>query len=551
MDLCPHYTARILRNVKIGPSPAWMVRRLEAVGLRPINNVVDVTNYVMFELGQPLHAFDFDKIDGTADHRPRSASRARRSSASTATSASSRRTCWSSPTSAKPVALAGVMGGRTAKSPMRTDEHPAGIGPLRSPDASARTAPGLAMKSDSSYRFERGIDPTLPRQAEPAGGQLILDTAGGELLSGVATAGERGSHAKADHAAPRSPEEASRNRHPRRRRPGCPAPAATFAAGCGRDDRRHRPELAAGSEYRGGPDRGSRRGSSAMTAFPCARRSPSACPRPSRRPGRWTDPLDARGRRILRGGHVHVRQRRAGRRIFSPPVSPVAPARRRGRAKGGCAAASQRPARPAGSRPTQRSQRNAGAKLFETGSTFGVDSSGDDSRIPPAGAGRRCRSPRRARRGRSRAEQAGRDAADRSDPRDPSRLRRRRSGPDRLGRHTQSATSAGSMRRSHRKISLRESPAAAELDLPSLIAGTQHVPQLRPLPRFPAVERDLSLDRCRFGPLRRVSRRSSASSTLPFLEADELRQHVSREAAGEGNQEPDGARSSSAATAER
>src|SRR5688572_30784181 len=63
-DLCPHYTARVIRNVKIGPSPAWIARRLEAVGLRPINNVVDATNYVMFELGQPLHAFDFDRLDG-------------------------------------------------------------------------------------------------------------------------------------------------------------------------------------------------------------------------------------------------------------------------------------------------------------------------------------------------------------------------------------------------------------------------------------------------------------------------------------------------------
>ena len=63
-DLCPQYTARVIRNVKIAPSPQWMTRRLEAIGVRPINNVVDVTNYVLFEMGQPLHAFDFDKVGG-------------------------------------------------------------------------------------------------------------------------------------------------------------------------------------------------------------------------------------------------------------------------------------------------------------------------------------------------------------------------------------------------------------------------------------------------------------------------------------------------------
>jgi phenylalanyl-tRNA synthetase beta chain len=70
-ELCPYYTARVIRNVKIGASPQWMVKRLEAIGVRAISNVVDVTNYVMFELGQPLHAFDFDKLAGRKTQRER------------------------------------------------------------------------------------------------------------------------------------------------------------------------------------------------------------------------------------------------------------------------------------------------------------------------------------------------------------------------------------------------------------------------------------------------------------------------------------------------
>src|SRR5438309_895896 len=109
-ELCPLYTARVIRNVKIGPSPQWMVTRLEAIGVRAINNVVDVTNYVMFELGQPLHAFDFDKLAG----RKILVREARGGETITSIDGHERKL---SPgmlviaDESKPVALAGVMGG--------------------------------------------------------------------------------------------------------------------------------------------------------------------------------------------------------------------------------------------------------------------------------------------------------------------------------------------------------------------------------------------------------------------------------------------------------
>ncbi|MGH7177094.1 MAG: phenylalanine--tRNA ligase subunit beta [Tepidisphaeraceae bacterium] len=186
-ELCPHYTARVIRGVKVRPSPAWIQRRLEAVGVRPINNIVDATNYVMFELGQPLHAFDFDKLGGrkivvrtarpgekliSIDGHERSLSRDMLVIAD----------------ESKPVALAGVMGGRDSEVSDSTTSvllESARFDPL----SVRRTARRLAMKSDSSYRFERGIDPALPESASLRAAQLIVQMAGGELLSGVAQAG--------------------------------------------------------------------------------------------------------------------------------------------------------------------------------------------------------------------------------------------------------------------------------------------------------------------------------------------------------------------------
>ncbi len=186
-QLCPHYTARVIRGVKIGPSPQWMQRRLEAVGLRPINNVVDVTNYVMFELGQPLHAFDFDKLSGKriivrnakgGETLVSIDGHERRLTPDMLVIADDRRA----------VALAGVMGGRDSEVSDATVNvllESARFDPLSVRTTSRR----LAMKSDSSYRFERGIDPTLPLHASRRAAQLIAETAGGEVLAGVAEAG--------------------------------------------------------------------------------------------------------------------------------------------------------------------------------------------------------------------------------------------------------------------------------------------------------------------------------------------------------------------------
>lgn len=190
LDLCPHYTARIIRNVKVGPSPDWMVRRLQAVGLRTINNVVDVTNYVMFEMGQPLHAFDFDRLTGgkIVVRRGKAGEKFVSLDGKTHTLSAAMLVIADAE---KPVALAGIMGGLESEVDLKTTTillESARFDPL----VIRKTARALAMKSDSSYRFERGIDPTLPERAALRAAQLILEIAGGELLAGRVEAGASG-----------------------------------------------------------------------------------------------------------------------------------------------------------------------------------------------------------------------------------------------------------------------------------------------------------------------------------------------------------------------
>lgn len=188
--LCPHYTARIIRNVKVKRSPDWLIRRLEAVGLRGINNVVDVTNYVLFELGQPLHAFDFDKLEGR-----RIVVRTARAGEKIIAIDGRERALLPDmlviADASKPVAVAGVMGGLHSEVTESTSNillESARFDPL----SVRKTSRTLALKSDSSYRFERGVDPLLAEKASLRTVQLILETGGGELLSGVVFAGSNG-----------------------------------------------------------------------------------------------------------------------------------------------------------------------------------------------------------------------------------------------------------------------------------------------------------------------------------------------------------------------
>ena len=186
-DCCPCYTARVIRGLRVGPSPQWLVDRLHTVGLASVNNVVDITNYVMLECGQPLHAFDLAKIRGGT----LSVRRARDGETFTAinhkTYTLDERMCVIAD-AAGPLALAGVMGGAESEIGGATTDiliESAQFAPL--PVRAA--ARGLVLASASSYRFERGPDPAMVDWASRRTAALILELAGGTLDRGSLTAG--------------------------------------------------------------------------------------------------------------------------------------------------------------------------------------------------------------------------------------------------------------------------------------------------------------------------------------------------------------------------
>lgn len=182
-DLCPRYAARVIRNVRIGPSPLWMQRRLEAAGMRPVNNVVDVTNYVMLETGQPLHAFDYDRLEGHAIIVRR------------ATSGETMRTLDGVDRAlpagslviadrAKAVAVAGVMGGADTEVTLRTRTVLLESAHF-SPSSIRRTAHDLGLRTEASYRFERVVDPEGVVAASVRACELMATIGAGEPVDGV------------------------------------------------------------------------------------------------------------------------------------------------------------------------------------------------------------------------------------------------------------------------------------------------------------------------------------------------------------------------------
>jgi phenylalanyl-tRNA synthetase beta chain len=181
--LCPRYSARVLEDVRVGPSPAWLVRRLEAVGVRAINNIVDVTNFVLWELGQPLHAFDLDTLDSSTI-----VVRLANAGETLVTLDGVERELLATDLviadAARAVALAGVMGGLATEvtgSTRRVLLESAHF------DRSTvrRTAKRLGLHTDASHRFERGTDPEGTVRALDRAASLLAEIAGASVRHGA------------------------------------------------------------------------------------------------------------------------------------------------------------------------------------------------------------------------------------------------------------------------------------------------------------------------------------------------------------------------------
>lgn len=182
-DLCSRYAARLLRDVTVGPSPAWLQQRLRVAGMRPINNVVDITNFVMWEWGQPLHAFDYERLE-----EGRIVVRRAKPGETIVTLDDNKRVLDENmlviADARRPVAVAGVMGG--ADSEVTADSttlllesatfHPVSV---------RRTAHAFGLRTEASHRFEKGLDPNTVAPAAARAARLMQELAGASVYAGA------------------------------------------------------------------------------------------------------------------------------------------------------------------------------------------------------------------------------------------------------------------------------------------------------------------------------------------------------------------------------
>lgn len=180
---CPRYVAKVITGVYIKESPKWLQEKLESIGLRPINNIVDITNFVLHEIGQPLHAFDLDKL-----YENRIVVKSTVSEKNFTTLDSKERKLPQSTLmicdGKSEVAIAGVMGGENSEITEST-KNILIESAYFNPSSIRRTSKALGLSTDASYRFERGTDPNITKYAAERAAQLISEFAGGKIAKGI------------------------------------------------------------------------------------------------------------------------------------------------------------------------------------------------------------------------------------------------------------------------------------------------------------------------------------------------------------------------------
>jgi phenylalanyl-tRNA synthetase beta chain len=187
-SLCPQYYARLIEGVKIGPSPKWLQERLIACGAKPINNVVDITNFILLDLGYPMHAFDYKKIKDK-----KIIVRTAKNNEEIITLDGELRNLNNKSLviadSEKPIAIAGIMGGENSEVDESTDAVVLEAAQFNSKNI-RETSKYLNLKTEASYRFERGIDSGGIEYAINKAANLITQVAGGRILSGIVSSGD-------------------------------------------------------------------------------------------------------------------------------------------------------------------------------------------------------------------------------------------------------------------------------------------------------------------------------------------------------------------------